>query len=164
LPHYARSMGSTPADGMHYLFIFGLGVVCGPLPFGWLADRKSVPFAAIVAGVLGSIGALAMLGGHALPEWSLWLIGAASGGLFTLAFVDVALFHSRARIGVFMSTVGALYTLFATLGPWMSGALMDLFGVQSLPALVFALLFFSASTAVRAAQKKHRDIRATGLA
>lgn len=157
LPHYARMLSLDTQEGLRMMGWFGAGGMLGALPFGWWADKRGVPPAAMGASLIGISGvALTVMPVAALMLPGFLLIGIACGGLFALAFVDVALLHNPRRIGRFMSTVGALYTIFGALGPTTSGLLIDLLGPGSFPFALMVLFVFSATAAMRT-RRHHRN-------
>ena len=158
LAHYARMLSLETQDGLRMMGWFGAGGMLGAFPFGWWADKRGVPPAAVGASLIGVVGvALSMLPASVLMLPGFLLIGVACGGLFALAFVDVALLHNPRRIGRFMSTVGALYTLFGALGPSLSGLAIDIFGPSSFPLVLISLFVMSTFSAHKARRRAARQ-------
>lgn len=115
------------------------------VPLGWLSDRVDRRALHLSCGLL-TLGL-----GLALPwlitqrEW-LWpalvLLGAAAGGIYTLALVLIGQDFRGPELVTANASVGLLWGVGSLLGPLLSGVLMDI-GSQGLPlALCMAASLF----------------------
>ncbi|MGY4494015.1 MFS transporter [Pseudomonas sp. TE3610] len=127
-PVYATANGFGPAEAALMVSVILLGDMCLQLPLGWLADR--VPRAALHLAcgmcvlVIGASLAW-LIGGSALLWPTLFLLGAAAGGTYTLAIVLIGERFRGQDLVTANAGAGLLFGLGSVLGPVVSGGLMQ---------------------------------------
>ena len=142
LPIYGLDKGLDEDSAALLLTLFVSGAVLGQLPVGWLADhvehRRLLLVASLTA--LVALATLPAMIGEPLLVWPVLLIlGASLGSFYTVAMTMMGRRYRGAElIGVNTSFV-FLWGVGAALGPGLSGASMDLFGPDGMPALGVAL-------------------------
>jgi MFS family permease len=105
------------------------------VPLGWLSDRLDRRSLHLLCGVLtlGIGSALPWLMGHAELLWpALMLLGAAAGGIYTLALVLIGQDFRGTDLVTANACVGMLWGIGSLSGPLLSGALMST-GPHGLP-------------------------------
>lgn len=134
-PVYASSHGFAVGVAALMASVILLGDMLFQVPLGWLSDRLDRRALHLSCGVL-TLGL-----GLALPWlieqrqllWpALMLLGAAAGGVYTLALVLIGQHFRGPDLVTANACVGMLWGVGSLLGPLLSGALMNL-GQQGLP-------------------------------
>ena len=113
----------------------------GQLPIGWLADRMD-PRRLIVACTVASLGAALLLPlaiGQPVLQWPLLIVwGAALGGFYTLGMIMMGQRFRGADLAAVNAAFVVMWGIGGISGPALSGAAMDIFGREALPAFVAA--------------------------
>jgi MFS family permease len=109
---------------------FGFGGTLLQPPLGHLADRRGYVFAqsVCVAGIVASCIAIVALEQHQyalLP--ALFILGAAGGGLNTLAVIEAGKTLGMHHMPAAMTAIAMAYTVGSIGGPIVSGAVMPMF-------------------------------------
>lgn len=124
--------------------VVGVASIVGKTGGGWLSDRieRELVYIAGVSVLVGSVGALLLVGAHPTP-WGVYVYAVMLGvGYAVTAAIMPAMvadrfqgrhFGSILGVGLFGSSAGSAF------GPWMSGYLHDLTGSYTLPFTIAAL-------------------------
>lgn len=150
---YARSYGSTEATTASLLTVFIAGNIALQIPLGMVAERigPAKGLALCAAGV--AIGCLLLPLLFATPLiWPLtFVLGAVAFGMYTMALIELANRFS----GPMLMAGNAAFALFwgvgGIAGPPVTGAVMDVVGVQGLPLTMGA---FCAALALLQARRR----------
>ena len=155
LPLYALRRGLEGDDAVLPVAVFVAGAVAIPLFFGWLADRidrHTVLAAAAAAAGLSVATYLFVSTGSA---W-FWIATFIWGGTATAVYgVGLTLLGQRftgANLVAASALLVAMYSLGSLIGPIVTGAAMDAWGVGAFPVLAAAVaLVYAALVVVRRA-------------
>ncbi|MBD9416898.1 MFS transporter [Pseudomonas sp. PDM16] len=157
-PVYASGHGYAVAVAALMASVILAGDMLFQVPLGWLSDRLDRRALHLACGML-TLGL-----GVALPWlieqpdllWpALMLLGAAAGGIYTLALVLIGHHFRGPDLVTANACVGMLWGVGSLLGPLLSGALMDI-GPQGLPlamCLAASLFVVAALGALPAARR-----------
>ncbi len=127
-PVYAADHGYSIKLAALMVTIILLGDTAFQFPLGWLSDKLGRP------GIYLGCGCIALLIGLCLPLlmtaptllWpSLVILGAAAGGIYTLAIVLIGQSFSGADLVTANASAGLLWGIGSLLGPLLSGAAMS---------------------------------------
>ncbi|WP_068830422.1 MFS transporter [Pseudomonas sp. BMS12] len=144
-PVYASGHGYALGVAALMASVILAGDMLFQVPLGWLSDRMDRRTLHLACGVvtLGLGLALPWLIGQRDVLWpALVLLGAAAGGIYTLALVLIGQRFRGPELVTANACVGMLWGVGSLLGPLLSGALMNL-GPQGLPlALCLAASLF----------------------
>lgn len=138
LPVYGVQSGLDAETAAFLLTMFVLGGVIGQIPIGWLADhmdrRKLLMWCTLVA--MLSIGALPFVIGQPVSTWLVMLLmGLTAGSFYVIAMAMIgAQFKGSDLISINASFV-FLWGLGDVIGPFISGAAIDTFGPNGMPAV-----------------------------
>lgn len=144
-PVYASGHGYALGVAALMASVILAGDMLFQVPLGWLSDRMDRRTLHLACGIvtLGLGLALPSLIGQRDVLWpALVLLGAAAGGIYTLALVLIGQRFRGPELVTANACVGMLWGVGSLLGPLLSGALMNL-GPQGLPlALCLAASLF----------------------
>ena len=135
---YLVKRGFSASQAALAMTVFGIGGLVLQMPLGWLSDRRGVISATRASALLGVAGALLLLPGDASLAWlAAGLLGAASGGALTVAIIagTEGAVRDGHDMAVAVTQVSLAFTLGSTVGPALTGALMDAVGPAALPVL-----------------------------
>jgi MFS family permease len=130
---YGAQMGLSLAAATSIAGALGLGSFVLQYPVGWLADHLPLKRLFMVGAVLLLLSALAFSQIGQWP-WMMWwcaaVWGSVGGALYTLSMIAVA--HDFADTSSLAGTSAMIagYTAGGALGPLISGAMLDHWGVQ----------------------------------
>jgi MFS family permease len=108
---------------------FGFGGTLLQPPLGYLSDRRGYAFAQYVCivAILVSCAAAAMFATSFLVLYpSLFILGAAAGGLNTLAVIEAGSTLDSRQVPAAMTAIAIFYTIGSISGPVASGVVLDL--------------------------------------
>ncbi len=100
------------------------------------------PTATATCALTGIAGALMLWSGRAWLHWpAVFLLGAVAGCLLTLAIIagTEQAAHENKNMSVAMSEISIAFTVGTIIGPVVTGAAMDNFGLWTFPALTLLL-------------------------
>ncbi|MBB2493636.1 MFS transporter [Aquipseudomonas ullengensis] len=144
-PVYASSHGYAVGVAALMASVILLGDMLFQVPLGWLSDRLDRRILHLACGVLTLALGLALpwlIDQRELLWPALMLLGAAAGGIYTLALVLIGQHFRGPELVTANACVGMLWGVGSLLGPLLSGALMGI-GPQGLPlALCLAVSLF----------------------
>ncbi|MGC5700519.1 MFS transporter [Pseudomonas sp. NFXW11] len=127
-PVYAASHGYSIKLAALMVTIILLGDTAFQFPLGWLSDKLGRPGIYLGCGIIAlSIGLClpVLMGSPALLWPSLVILGAAAGGIYTLAIVLIGQSFSGADLVTANASAGLLWGIGSLLGPLLSGAAMS---------------------------------------
>lgn len=136
--YFVRS-GMTPENAAFTMTVFGLGGLLSQIPLGWWSDRKGVRSATQILAIAGVLGAGLLLAGPgpAVAWVAAFFLGSLAAGALTAAVIATT--HEATELGsameVAVAEVSIAFTLGSTVGPLLAGALLDAWGLTSLPLL-----------------------------
>lgn len=145
---YARSYGIAEATTASLLAVFIAGNIALQVPFGMAAERIGPAKGLALCAAASTVGCLLLPLVFATPLiWPLaFVLGAVSFGIYTMALIELA----NRFTGPILMAGNAAFALFwgvgGIAGPPVTGAIMDMVGIQGLPltigafCLVLALL------------------------
>ncbi|MDX1451959.1 MAG: MFS transporter [Oleiphilaceae bacterium] len=143
-PMYAIQSGLDTAQVALFMSATMLGGAFFQWPVGHWSDRGDRRKVMLGVTLLAAVFALASVFAGALPFWMLCASMFGFGGAyFCLYPLSVAHTNDRADPSQYVtlgSSLLLMYGLGATIGPMISGALMQAFGIQSLPVFYVASL------------------------
>ena len=139
---HASSLGMDLRTATSVAGAIGVGSFLLQYPAGWAADRFPVRRVYLTATALLALASIA-IGFTAQAPWLLWACGLVWGGvggaLYTLAIIEVAHhFDGRATAGGAAAMITG-YTWGGTLGPLVSGAMLQAGGLVALSGLLTVL-------------------------
>ncbi len=141
LPAHALGLGlggAAPA----VVAILAAGGLVVQMPLGWAADRMSARRLARTCIAVLLLGA-ALLAGATMQTALIWpaafALGAAGGGLYTLAIIDLGRRASPTALPRLTARIVTAYTAGAVIGPMLSGGALDLGDGKGLAVLVGVL-------------------------
>lgn len=138
LPLYFENVNFSLGTSAILVSSFGFGGTLLQPALGYLADRRSYLFAQMVC-VLAIIGSGIVIYAFAdlflVSLVALFFLGAAAGGLNTLAVIEAGNSQSNTQIPAAMTAIAMLYTLGSILGPVASGAVLELVQGQGMMVL-----------------------------
>ncbi|MFO1352985.1 MAG: MFS transporter [Gammaproteobacteria bacterium] len=141
LPLFALRHGYDEATGALMASVAIAGNIALQIPIGWLADRMSRRRLLLILGWLVLICA-ASLPFVIYDAWLLWpvllVLGAAVGGVYTLALIIVGQRYTGIELVTANAAFGVLWGVGSLIGPLLSGAGMRLLNPDGL-AVVWAL-------------------------
>lgn len=144
-PVYASAHGYAVGVAALMASVILGGDMLFQVPLGWLSDRLDRRSLHLICGLLTLTLGLALPWLIDQPEllWpALAVLGAAAGGIYTLALVLIGQDFRGPELVTANACVGMLWGVGSLLGPLFSGALMG-FGPQGLPlALCLAVSLF----------------------
>lgn len=147
-PVYASSHGWAVGVAALMASVILAGDMLFQVPLGWLSDRLDRRGLHLACGGLTLALALALpwlIEQRELLWPALVLLGAAAGGIYTLALVLIGQHFRGPELVTANACAGLLWGVGSLLGPLLSGALMDI-GPQGLPlALCLAASLFVAA-------------------
>lgn len=158
-PVYASGHGYAVGIAALMASVILAGDMLFQVPLGWLSDRMERRVLHLGCGLLTlALGlALPWLIGTPAALWpALVVLGAAAGGIYTLALVLIGQHFRGPDLVTANACVGLLWGVGSLIGPLLSGALMNL-GPQGLPlslclgASLFVLAAFAALPQMRRA-------------
>lgn len=139
-PVYAANHGYSIKLAALMVTIILLGDTAFQFPLGWLSDKVGRPGiylgCGMVALVIG-LGLPLLMDNPALLWPSLVILGAAAGGIYTLAIVLIGQSFSGADLVTANASAGLLWGIGSLLGPLLSGAAMSA-GSHGLPLTLSA--------------------------
>ncbi len=139
---YEVKGGASAAEAAIVMTVFGAGGLLSSAPLGWLSDARGVRYAAVVASLVGIAGAILLWANQSLLHWpAVFLLGVVAGCMLTLAIIAVtehAANHEK-DMSIAMGEISIAFTIGTIIGPIMTGAAMDNFGLWTLPALTIFL-------------------------
>jgi MFS family permease len=160
-PVYAADHGYTIKIAALMVTVILLGDAALQFPLGWLSDNVPRPVIYLGCGLLSLAigGCLPWLMNFSLLLWpSLILLGAAAGGVYTLAIIMIGEGFSGPDLVTANASAGFLWGIGSLLGPLLSSAAMTT-GAYGLPLALtgaaalfvsFALLLFKKSVTLKA--------------
>ncbi|TBV08936.1 MFS transporter [Phytopseudomonas dryadis] len=163
-PLYASAHGYALGVAALMASVILAGDMAFQVPLGWLADRLDRRALHLFCGVL-TLGlglALPCLMEQRTLLWpALLVLGAAAGGIYTLALVLIGQDFRGPDLVTANACIGLLWGIGSLLGPVLSGALMS-DRPQGLPlALSLAAAIF-VTTAMAARRRKRHTVQARG--
>jgi MFS family permease len=145
LPVYGMRIGLETAYALTLVSIFSVGsFVCQPF-IGWIADRMSFRFIALLTAVLSVVVvplvhyslSLALMAGVLLFVW-----GGSVGAFYTLGMLNIGKVFKNSNLTSASSMFVMAYTFGMVVGPLLGGASMQLLGTAGLPAVMGMLPIF----------------------
>ena len=150
MPLYAHERGYAQEAALLVVSVIFLGDAAMQYPIGWLADRvcrkRLQCWLAVV--VLALAVPLPLLFAYPEALWpSLFVLGAASGGIYTLSLVRMGESFAGLMLIRALANSGILWGISAMAGPGLSGVSADLLGsegfIYCLVAVAAALLLLA---------------------
>lgn len=126
-PIYASNQGYTLAIAALMASVILAGDMLFQVPLGWLADRLERRAMHLACGVVSLVCGIALpwlIGQPSLLWPTLVILGAAAGGVYTLALILIGQDFRSADLVTANASVGMLWGIGSLLGPLLSGALM----------------------------------------
>lgn len=130
IPVIAANMGADVASAALVASALVVGQLCGNLPAGWAVARIGERFTMVIAGVISMIAVVGMILAPVIAAFaaSAFLLGfcAAAFGLARHAFMTTRVpvaFRARA-----LSLLGGSFRLGVFIGPFVTAALLQIFG------------------------------------
>jgi MFS family permease len=124
LPLYGKDLGLSEAQALHLIVIFGIGGIVVQPPIGWLADRVDRMFLATLCTLFVVATSLVMPLVISIQPWNLLYmltLGAALGGLYTIALVIVGQQFKGADLAAASALFGVMWGAGTVLGPQLGG-------------------------------------------
>ena len=140
LPVYGLKIGFLTSVALLMVTVVFLGDACLQIPIGWAADRFGRPVVHSGCALLSGLVALALPGlvGAAAMWPSLFLLGGAAGGVYTLAIVRIGDRFGGGRLIAANAFVGLLWGAGSLSGPLLGGLAMAALKPHGLMLLVAA--------------------------
>jgi MFS family permease len=140
LPVYGLKIGFLTSVALLMVTVVFLGDACLQIPIGWAADRFGRPVVHSGCALLSGLVALALPGlvGAAAMWPSLFLLGSAAGGVYTLAIVRIGDRFGGGRLIAANAFVGLLWGAGSLSGPLLGGLAMAALKPHGLMLLVAA--------------------------
>ena len=145
IPVIAANMGADVASAALVASALVVGQLCGNLPAGWAVARIGERFTMVIAGVVSMLAVVGMIFAPVIGVFAaaVFLLGfcAAAFGLARHAFMTTRVpiaFRARA-----LSLLGGSFRLGIFIGPFVTAALLQVFGDETV-----AIWFFLACLAV----------------
>ena len=163
LPVYGVQKGLDAETAALLLTMFVLGGVIGQIPVGVLADKmdKRLLMAWCTLGAMFTIGALPYVIRHSGATWvTMLLMGITVSSFYVIA---MAMMGSRFKGGDLISVNASfvfLWGLGDVVGPFFSGAAIDAFGPDGMPAtgVLVCALFLGLILLRRRSESESRDV------
>ncbi|TWE09614.1 putative MFS family arabinose efflux permease [Pseudomonas sp. AG1028] len=157
-PLYASSQGFALATAALMASVILAGDMLFQVPLGWLADRLDRRALHLACGLLSLACGITLPWLLAYPPllWpTLVLLGAAAGGVYTLALILIGEDFHGADLITANASVGMLWGVGSLLGPLLSGALMggSAHGLPLALCLAASLFVLAALSALRASRR-----------
>ena len=156
LPVYGVQKGLDAEEAALLLTMFVFGSVSGQIPIGWLADHmdKRALLAWCVVVAMISIGALPFVIGNVAATWvTMVFMGLTAGSLYVIAMAMIGVRFKGADLVSINASFVFLWGLGDVIGPFISGAAIDIFGPDGMPAVgVVVCALFLALVLVRRRQ------------
>lgn len=152
LPIYFLQGGFTAEEASAGLACLLIGMVLLQMPIGWLLDR--FPRRRVITGctLVSALCCLALPASLESP-WILGilllLLGGLAVGLYTGALTLLGERYSGDPLVAGTTCLAVVYGLGSALGPLASGAALDRFGPDAVPALLAILFFATAAYSLR---------------
>ncbi|MDW6020451.1 MFS transporter [Mesorhizobium sp. BAC0120] len=138
---YGRAYGSSDEAVSAFLTTFILGNVVLQIPLGLIAERIGSRKVLIACAIVLMLGSMLLPVSFGTPSaWPLAFVwGAASFGIYTMALVQLGDRFSGAMLVAGNAAFALVWGVGGIIGPPVTGAVMDVVGVQGLP-LVMGML------------------------
>lgn len=142
LPVYGIQKGLDAEMAALLLTMFVAGAVIGQIPIGWLADhtdrRTLLAWCTLVA--MLSVGALPYAIGHTASTWSVMVImGITAGSFYVIAMAMIGARFKGADLISINAAFVFLWGLGDVIGPFITGAAIDVFGPDGMPGVGVAV-------------------------
>lgn len=153
-PVYGAANGHEAAVASFMVTVILLGDMACQLPLGWLADRLDRQRLHLCLGVVVlALGAALpwLMASNTLLWPALLVLGAAAGGVYTLAIVQIGQrFRGQALVAA-NASAGLLWGIGSVIGPLASGGLMQIsrHGLPITLAIMAGLFVCTALTALK---------------
>ncbi|SHL68325.1 MFS transporter [Phytopseudomonas punonensis] len=157
-PIYASSQGYALAAAALMASVILAGDMLFQVPLGWLADRLERRALHLACGVVSLACGIALpwlIGQPSLLWPTLIILGAAAGGVYTLALILIGQDFRGADLVTANASVGMLWGIGSLLGPLLSGALMagNSHGLPLALSLAASLFVLAALSALRSSRR-----------
>ena len=136
LPVYGMQKGLDAETASLLLTMFVMGGVVGQIPIGILADKmdRVTLLAWTILIAMLSIAALPFVIGHAAQTWTAMMImGVTVGGFYVIAMAMIGVRFKNAELVSINASFVFLWGLGDVVGPFVSGAAIDIWGPDGLP-------------------------------
>lgn len=146
LPVYGVQKGLGAETASLLLTMFVMGGVVGQIPIGILADKmdRGTLLAWSILIAMLSISALPFVLGQTVQTWAVMMVmGLTVGGFYVIAMAVIGVRFKNADLVSINASFVFLWGLGDVVGPFISGAAMDVWGPDGLPAtgVVICALF-----------------------
>jgi MFS family permease len=141
LPLYGIAHGLSDAGASRLVATFALGEAVLVIGLGLLADRygrRAVLIGATLLAIVSTATLPFAMGHELLLQPALFLAGGTIAGVYTLGIVLIGQDFRGQRLAIVSTGFGMSYSAGSVLGATPIGYLIDLFGVEALPATVAA--------------------------
>jgi MFS family permease len=168
LPLYGRRHGLNVLSASVLIAVFSLGEAVLVAVLGWLADRHGNRGTLLLAAAIAAVSsAMIPLFVHdVLLLWVvLFLAGGTIAGLYTLGVVQIGQTFTGQKLVLVSTGFAMAYSAGSVLGATPMGAMMEQFGVETLPlltALLFAGLFAALGRSTWRAKHSHTPSGSAG--
>lgn len=137
LPVFGVQKGLNAETASMLLTMFVLGGVVGQIPIGMLADKmdrgRLLAWATLIA--MFSIGALPFVIGSTAMTWiAMMIMGVTVGSFYVIAMAMIGARFKHADLVSINASFVFLWGLGDVVGPFISGAAIDIWGPDGLPA------------------------------
>ena len=149
LPVYSLAHGIGAATMSALLAVLIAGNIALQVPLGLAAERWPPRTTLAACAIAAAIGALLipLVIETALVWPVIFLWGAASFGLYTLALVDLGTRFTGSMLVAGNAAFALMWGIGGISGPPVTGAVMNLFGVEAMPILLAAVCLLLAAAA-----------------
>lgn len=161
LPLFGLRNGLDQADAVTMLFAQELGILAIQLPIGWAVDRADPRRLLLALSLLALAVCLLLpaLVGMALGLWpSLFLLGIATGGIWTVSLALMGQIFEDGHLASAMALRSLIYGIGSIAGPPIAGLALALHTRSGLPVMmaVVSALFLLLQIALLAAGRARR--------
>lgn len=152
LPVYGVQKGLDAETAALLLTMFVMGGVVGQIPIGMLADKMDRKLLLVWTTLIAmlSIAALPFVIGHTAQTWiTMMVMGVTVGSFYVIAMAMIGVRFKDADLVSINASFVFLWGLGDVVGPFISGAAIDIWGADGLPATgtlvcaLFLLFLFS---------------------
>jgi MFS family permease len=140
LPTYGQAHGVVEKEMATLLTFFFLGNVMLQVPLGLVAERLSARTVMMICAFLAVLGCLALplVLGHPVQWLAVFLWGAFSYGVYTMAIVELGTRFSGSMLVAGNAAFALMWGVGGIAGPPGAGFSMQLFGPNGLPLILAA--------------------------
>jgi MFS family permease len=140
-PLHFAGFGFTLSTSAVLVSAFGFGGTLLQPPLGYLSDRKGYAFAqnlCIAIIVLACLTAIIFSRNFVILYAALFFLGAAAGGLNTLAVIEAGITLKSSHIPAAMTAIAIFYTIGSIFGPIGAGVVLELLANRGMLVLFAA--------------------------